>query len=117
MTDKPLSDAERALRDAALEYHRSPSKGKIAVTNTLGLGERAVVASEAAELEVTRGVAGVLRDLSQAPYHTTPQAVLSLEPNDVVRILPGAGANAAWLWAHDRHRITRCSRRRLITLN
>ncbi|QEI07848.1 NADP-dependent malic enzyme [Pigmentiphaga aceris] len=30
----PLSDAEKALRDAAREYHRSPSKGKISVTPT-----------------------------------------------------------------------------------
>ncbi len=29
-----LSDAEMALRDAALEYHRSPSRGKISVTPT-----------------------------------------------------------------------------------
>jgi len=29
---KKLSDAESALRDAALEYHRSPTRGKIAVT-------------------------------------------------------------------------------------
>ena len=28
---KPLSEAEQALRDAALEYHRSPLRGKIAV--------------------------------------------------------------------------------------
>ncbi len=31
---KPLSDAEQALRDAALDYHRSPNRGKIAVTPT-----------------------------------------------------------------------------------
>ncbi len=31
---KQLSDAEQALRDAAREYHRSPSKGKISVTPT-----------------------------------------------------------------------------------
>src|SRR5687768_7469055 len=30
----PLSDAESLLRDAALEYHRSPTRGKIAVTPT-----------------------------------------------------------------------------------
>ena len=29
-----LSPAEQALRDAALEYHRSPVRGKIAVTPT-----------------------------------------------------------------------------------
>ena len=29
-----LSVAEQALRDAALEYHRSPSRGKIAVVPT-----------------------------------------------------------------------------------
>ena len=29
-----LSDAEKALRDAALEYHRAPTRGKISVTPT-----------------------------------------------------------------------------------
>ncbi|PXW95886.1 malate dehydrogenase (oxaloacetate-decarboxylating)(NADP+) [Sphaerotilus hippei] len=29
---EPLSSAEQALRDAALEYHRAPARGKIAVT-------------------------------------------------------------------------------------
>ena len=29
---RPLSPAEQALRDAALEYHRAPTRGKIAVT-------------------------------------------------------------------------------------
>ena len=29
-----LSDAEMALRDAALEYHRAPSRGKISITPT-----------------------------------------------------------------------------------
>ena len=33
-TDKTLSNAEQALRDAALEYHRLPSRGKISVTPT-----------------------------------------------------------------------------------
>ena len=31
---QPLSDAEKALREAALEYHRAPSRGKISVTPT-----------------------------------------------------------------------------------
>ncbi len=31
---KPLSDAESLLRDAALEYHRSPTRGKISVAPT-----------------------------------------------------------------------------------
>ncbi|MDE2370337.1 MAG: NADP-dependent malic enzyme [Burkholderiales bacterium] len=30
----PLSDAEAALREAALEYHRAPTRGKISVTPT-----------------------------------------------------------------------------------
>ena len=33
-SDKPLSDAEQALRDAACEYHRLPTRGKIAVSPT-----------------------------------------------------------------------------------
>jgi malate dehydrogenase (oxaloacetate-decarboxylating)(NADP+) len=39
MTDQ-LSPAERALRDAAFEYHRSPHKGKIAVTPTKPLSNQ-----------------------------------------------------------------------------
>ena len=35
-----LSDAEQALRDAALEYHRSPSRGKIAVLPTKPLSNQ-----------------------------------------------------------------------------
>jgi malate dehydrogenase (oxaloacetate-decarboxylating)(NADP+) len=37
---KPLSDAESQLRDAALEYHRSPTRGKIAVTPTKPLSNQ-----------------------------------------------------------------------------
>jgi len=36
-SDKNLSDAERSLRDAALEYHRLPSRGKVAVNPTKAL--------------------------------------------------------------------------------
>ena len=32
--ESPLSDAESLLRDAALEYHRSPTRGKISVAPT-----------------------------------------------------------------------------------
>ncbi|MBB2485290.1 NADP-dependent malic enzyme [Mitsuaria sp. WAJ17] len=35
-----LSPAERALRDAALEYHRAPTRGKIAVTPTKALSNQ-----------------------------------------------------------------------------
>jgi malate dehydrogenase (oxaloacetate-decarboxylating)(NADP+) len=38
--DHQLSDAEQALRDAALEYHRLPSRGKIAVTPTKPLSNQ-----------------------------------------------------------------------------
>ena len=37
---QPTTDAERALRDAAREYHRSPSRGKIAVTPTKPLSNQ-----------------------------------------------------------------------------
>ncbi|MBA4342795.1 MAG: NADP-dependent malic enzyme [Methylibium sp.] len=37
---KPLSPAEAALRDAALDYHRSPTRGKIAVTPTKALSNQ-----------------------------------------------------------------------------
>ncbi|MDC8784596.1 NADP-dependent malic enzyme [Roseateles koreensis] len=38
--DKTLSPAEAALREAALEYHRSPTRGKIAVTPTKALSNQ-----------------------------------------------------------------------------
>ncbi len=38
--DKPLSDAEQSLRDAALEFHRLPTRGKIAVTPTKPLSNQ-----------------------------------------------------------------------------
>ena len=37
---KPLTPAEAALRDAAREYHRSPTRGKIAVTPTKPLSNQ-----------------------------------------------------------------------------
>jgi len=37
---KPLSEAEQALREAALEYHRAPTRGKIAVTPTKPLSNQ-----------------------------------------------------------------------------
>jgi malate dehydrogenase (oxaloacetate-decarboxylating)(NADP+) len=40
MAKKPLSDAEAQLRDAALEYHRSPTRGKVAVTPTKPLSNQ-----------------------------------------------------------------------------
>ena len=36
----PLSPAEAALRDAALEYHRAPTRGKISVTPTKALSNQ-----------------------------------------------------------------------------
>jgi len=38
--DKPLSDAEQALRDAALEFHRLPTRGKVSVTPTKPLSNQ-----------------------------------------------------------------------------
>jgi len=38
--EKPLSDAEQALRDAAFEYHRLPSRGKISVSPTKPLSNQ-----------------------------------------------------------------------------
>ena len=38
--DKTLSVAEQTLRDAALEYHRLPSRGKIAVSPTKPLSNQ-----------------------------------------------------------------------------
>ncbi|MFM1989825.1 MAG: hypothetical protein RJA99_2782, partial [Pseudomonadota bacterium] len=40
-TDRPtLSPAEQALRDAALDYHRAPSRGKISITPTKPLSNQ-----------------------------------------------------------------------------
>ena len=39
-SDKHMSDAEKALRDAANEYHRLPSRGKISVTPTKPLSNQ-----------------------------------------------------------------------------
>ncbi|HEY8880859.1 MAG TPA: NADP-dependent malic enzyme, partial [Roseateles sp.] len=36
----PLSPAEAALRDAARDYHRSPTRGKISVTPTKALSNQ-----------------------------------------------------------------------------
>ncbi|MBU3653815.1 MAG: NADP-dependent malic enzyme [Limnohabitans sp.] len=38
--NKPLSEAELALRDAAREYHRSPTRGKISITPTKPLSNQ-----------------------------------------------------------------------------
>ena len=38
--NSPLSDAEIALREAALEYHRAPTRGKISVTPTKPLSNQ-----------------------------------------------------------------------------
>ncbi|WP_234413902.1 NADP-dependent malic enzyme [Ideonella sp. A 288] len=40
MTKPVLSDAEQALREAALEYHRSPTRGKISITPTKPLSNQ-----------------------------------------------------------------------------
>ena len=40
MGDKPLSPAEMALRDAAREYHREPTRGKISITPTKPLSNQ-----------------------------------------------------------------------------
>lgn len=40
MTSQTLSPTEQALREAALEYHRSPNKGKISVTPTKALSNQ-----------------------------------------------------------------------------
>ena len=37
---QPLSEAEQALREAALEYHRAPTRGKISVTPTKPLSNQ-----------------------------------------------------------------------------
>ena len=40
MQSKPLSAAEQALADAAYEYHRTPTRGKISITPTKPLANQ-----------------------------------------------------------------------------
>ncbi|MDH4061328.1 MAG: hypothetical protein OEU94_11005, partial [Aquincola sp.] len=40
MDRKPLTPAEQALADAAFEYHRAPTRGKISITPTKPLANQ-----------------------------------------------------------------------------
>ncbi len=59
---KPLSPAEAALRDAALDYHRSPTRGKIAVTPTKALSNQRDLS-----LAYSPGVAYPCLDIEKEP--------------------------------------------------
>ena len=59
---KPLSEAEQALRDAALEYHRSPLRGKIAVNATKPLANQRDLS-----LAYSPGVAYACLEIEQDP--------------------------------------------------
>ena len=57
-----MTPAEQALREAALEYHRSPSKGKIAVVPTKGLTNQRDLA-----LAYSPGVAAACEEIVADP--------------------------------------------------
>ncbi|MBS0343226.1 MAG: NADP-dependent malic enzyme, partial [Proteobacteria bacterium] len=59
---KPLSPAEEALRDAAREYHRSPTKGKISITPT-----KALINQRDLSLAYSPGVAYPCLDIEADP--------------------------------------------------
>ncbi|MCX2860733.1 NADP-dependent malic enzyme [Paucibacter sp. PLA-PC-4] len=59
---KTLSPAEAALREAALEYHRSPTRGKISVTPTKALSNQRDLS-----LAYSPGVAYPCLDIEQDP--------------------------------------------------
>ncbi|MBL8359446.1 MAG: NADP-dependent malic enzyme [Rubrivivax sp.] len=61
--DKTLSAAEQALREAALEYHRSPSRGKISVTPTKPLSNQRDLS-----LAYSPGVAYACLAIEQEPH-------------------------------------------------
>jgi malate dehydrogenase (oxaloacetate-decarboxylating)(NADP+) len=61
-TDKTLSPAEAALREAALDYHRSPTRGKISVTPTKALSNQRDLS-----LAYSPGVAYPCLDIEQDP--------------------------------------------------
>ena len=60
--NKTLSPAEAALREAALEYHRSPTRGKISVTPTKALSNQRDLS-----LAYSPGVAYPCLDIEQDP--------------------------------------------------
>ena len=69
-----MSPAEQALRDAALEYHRTPTRGKISVTPTKALSNQRDLS-----LACSRGVAYPCLEIAADPhkaadYPTTPAA-------------------------------------------
>jgi malate dehydrogenase (oxaloacetate-decarboxylating)(NADP+) len=59
---KELSPAEEALREAAREYHRSPTRGKIAVTPTKALSNQRDLS-----LAYSPGVAYPCLDIEEDP--------------------------------------------------
>jgi 50S ribosomal protein L16 3-hydroxylase len=74
--EKQLSPAEHALREAAREYHRSPTRGKIAVTPTKPLSnQRDLSLIEGAPLKILR--------------HFRAQQDLHMQVGDLIYLPPG----------------------------
>ena len=67
----PLSPAEQALREAAREYHRSPTRGKIAVTPTKPLSNQRDLS-----LAYSPGVAYPCLDIERDPSLAAEYAFL-----------------------------------------
>ena len=76
--DKAIAPAEQALKDAALEYHRSPTRGKISVTPTKPLSNQ--------------------RDLSLAYSPGVAYACLAIEADPQTVVARGAAMLPAIAW-------------------
>ena len=95
----PLSDAEKSLRDAAFEYHRAPTFGKISVTPTKALSNQRDLSlayspgvaypclaieedpNKAAEYTSRGNLVGVVTNGTAVRYGWSPPAVLTGELN------------------------------------
>ena len=62
MEHKPLTTAEQALADAAFEYHRAPTRGKISITPTKPLSNQRDLS-----LAYSPGVAYAYRAIEEDP--------------------------------------------------
>jgi hypothetical protein len=95
----PISRADRLTANAWIESRGTLLDDVVAVA-----ADRENSAHKATEAGAagSDAVAAVVRDLSLAPYHTTPHTVVPLEAGDRVRLLrvaASAPAGATWRWA------------------
>ena len=83
MNPPDLSPAEQALRDAAREYHRSPTRGKISVTPTKPLSNQRDLS-----LAYSPGVAYPCLDIERDP---SPANFLNRQPLPSITGFPAKG--------------------------